>query len=75
MADLEYGDCDCSLPCSCVVFEGKVYKGLESIIDDLITERSSLSAIAETTDGLEAERDDLLDYISVLEAQLKINEG
>lgn len=75
MAELDHADCDCTGPCSCLLFEGKVFAGLESIIDHLVEQLELATAIAETTLGLEAERDDLLDYVRVLETQLKINEG
>jgi hypothetical protein len=74
VADLEYGYCDCKLPCTCVEFEDKTYPGLESIIDALVRERNGLRAVAELVDGLEAERDDLLDYVKILEIQAKIRD-
>jgi hypothetical protein len=42
MAKLEAAECKHDTPCSCIKFEGQVYKGLESVIDDLVEQRDNL---------------------------------
>jgi hypothetical protein len=51
VAKLETAECKHETPCACIKFEGKVYKGLESVIDALVEERDNLLSYVEVLES------------------------
>jgi len=48
MAKIKAAKCKCEFPCSCLIFEGKQYKGWESIVDELVEQRDDLLSYVDT---------------------------